>query len=220
MALTYNIFLIKLPYVLVSVGCLIYLGRDNIRKAWNWIKNHKKASIGIGVGVVTIGIAGIIVLKDTLLQLLYFFLPINYIDYIARHPIEIAKLFAGKWIEMFINLYSGMKGENLLPYPILVVAILMMLKKQQPVIKRVWFAFLFGLMVMVIILVGYTLTPPDYGTIWGIGYRYLLPFMVVGTLCLPAGNEKTEKIAVQIMPLAIFVTTTVTLITWFVTWSV
>ena len=220
LALTYNVFLIKLPYVLVSIGLLIYLGKDNIKKLWNWIKNHRKATIGIGLGIVAAGVAVVVVLKDILLQLLYFFLPINYIDYIAAHPVEIAKLFVGKWIEMFINLYSGMKGENLFPYPILVVAILMMLKKQQPVIKRIWFAVLFGLMIFVIILVGYTLTPPDYGTIWGIGYRYLLPFMVVGTLCLPAGNEKTEKIAVQIMPLTIYVTMTVTLITWFVGWSV
>ncbi len=220
LVLIYFVFIMKVPYMIIAVGLFLYLGKDNVAKAWNWIKNHKKATVGIGVGVVAAAAAAVVALKDTLLQLLYFFLPINYINYIAEHPLEIGKLFVGKWIEMFINLYSGMKGENLLPYPILVVAILMMLKKQQPVIKRVWFAFLFGFMIMVIVLVGYTLTPPDYGQIWGIGYRYLLPFMVVGTLCLPAGNEKTEKIAVQIMPLAIFVTMTVTIITWFVGWSV
>ena len=220
LVLIYFVFIMKVPYMIIAVGMFLYLGKDNVAKAWNWIKNHKKATVGIGVGIVAAGLAVVTALKDTLLLVLYFFLPINYMEYIAGHPLEIAKLFVGKWIEMFINLYSGMKGENLLPYPILVVAILLMLKKQQPIIKRVWFAFLFGLMVMVIVLVGYTLTPPDYGQIWGIGYRYLLPFMVVGTLCLPAGNEKTEKIAVQIMPLAIFVTMTVTLITWFVRWSV
>ena len=218
--LIYFIYVMKIPYMIIALGMFLYLGKDNIEREWNWIKDHKKISIGIGTGIIAAGAVVVVAKKDLLLQLLYFFLPINYIDYIVGHPLEIAKLFIGKWIEMFINLYSGMKGENLLPYPILVVAILLLLKKQQPIIKRAWFAFLFGVMVMVIVLVGYTLTPPDYGTIWGIGYRYLLPFMVVGTLCLPAGNEKTEKIAVQMMPLAIFVTMTVTLITWFVTWSV
>lgn len=220
LVLIYFIYVMKIPYMIIALGMFFYLGKDNVIREWNWIKNHKKTSVGIGIAIIVAAATVVIAKKDTILQVLYFFLPINYIDYIATHPLQIAKLFVGKWIEMFINLYSGMKGENLLPYPILLVAILMMLKKQQPVIKRVWFAFLFGLMVMVIVLVGYTLTPPDYGTIWGIGYRYLLPFMVVGTLCLPAGNEKTEKIAVQIMPLAIFVTMTVTLITWFVRWSV
>lgn len=220
LALIYFIYVMKIPYMIIALGMFFYLGKDNVIREWNWIKNHKKTSVGIGIAIIASAATVVIAKKDTILQVLYFFLPINYIDYIATHPLQIVKLFVGKWIEMFINLYSGMKGENLLPYPILLVAILMMLKKQQPVIKRVWFAFLFGLMVMVIVLVGYTLTPPDYGTIWGIGYRYLLPFMVVGTLCLPAGNEKTEKIAVQIMPLAIFVTMTVTLITWFVRWSV
>jgi len=100
------------------------------------------------------------------------------------------------------------------------VGILMMLKKEQPIIKRVWFALLFAVLMLVIVLVGYTLTPPDYGQIWGIGYRYILPFMIVGTLCLPAGNDKTHAVAVQLMPLAIFVTMTSTVITYFVGWSV
>lgn len=220
LVLIYFIYVMKIPYMIIALGMFFYLGKENVEREWNWIKKNKKISIGIGAGIIAAGVAVVVAKKDYLLQLLYFFLPINYIDYIAGHPVEIAKLFAGKWIEMFMNLFSGMNGENIFPYPIMVVAILMMLKEQQPVIKRVWFAFLFGLMVMVIVLVGYTLTPPDYGTIWGIGYRYLLPFMVVGTICLPAGNEKTEKVAIQMMPLAIFVTMTVTLITWFVTWSV
>lgn len=218
--LTYSIMKMKLPYILISAGLLIYLGKDNIEKEWNWVKNHKKITIGIVIMVFLVGIAGVVVLKDVLLDMLYQFLPLNYIVYIVEHPFEILKLFAGKWIEMWISLFSGMQGTNLLPYPIMVFGILMMLKKEQPVIKRVWFAFLFAALILVIVLVGYTLTPPDYGTIWGIGYRYLLPFMIVGALCLPAGNEKTHKLAVNLMPIAIFVTMTSTVITYFVRWSV
>jgi len=220
LVLTYSIMKMKLPYILISAGLLIYLGKDNVVKIWNWIRQHKKAAIGIGVGVVVVGIAGVVVLKDVLLGMLYQFLPLNYIQYIAAHPVEILKLFAGKWIEMWVSLFMGMRGSNLLPYPIAVFAICMMLKKEQPVIKRAWFAFLFAVLVLVIVLVGYTLTPPDYGQIWGIGYRYLLPFMIVGAIALPAGNEKTHAVAVKLMPLAIFVTMTSTVITYFVGWSV
>lgn len=218
--LTYSILKMKLPYILISAGMLIYLGKENVEKIWNWMKAHKKATIAIGTGVVIVGIAGVIVLKDVLLGMLYQFLPLPYIQYMVAHPVEILKMFAGKWIEMWISLFMGMRGSNLFPYPILVFAICMMLKKEQPIIKRAWFAFLFAVLILVIVLVGYTLTPPDYGQIWGIGYRYILPFMIVGSICLPVGNEKTEKIAVNLMPLAIFVTMTSTMITYFVRWSV
>ena len=218
--LTYSIMKMKLPYILISVGMLLYLGKENITKILDWIKMHKKAAIGIGIGVVAVGIAGVVVLKDVLLGMLYQFLPLPYIQYIAAHPFDILKLFAGKWIELWISLFMGMSGSNLFPYPIAVFVLCMMLKKEQPVIKRAWFAFLFAALMLVIVLVGYTLTPPDYGVIWGVGYRYLLPFMIVGTVCLPAGNEKTQSIAVKLMPLAIFVTMTSTVITYFVGWSV
>lgn len=220
LALTYSIMKMKLPYILLAAGLLLYLGQENVAKIWNWIKTHKKQSAGILIGVLGLGTVGCVLLKDALLGALYQFLPLAYIQYIAAHPFAILKLFAGKWVWMWINLYSGMKGRNLLPYAILVFVICMLLKKEQPVIKRAWFALLFAVMVLVIVLVGYTLTPPDYGTIWGIGYRYLLPFMIVGTLCLPAGNEKTHAVAVKLVPLAAFVTMTSTIITYFVGWSV
>lgn len=218
--ITYSVLEMKLPYVLISVGLLIYLGKENIGKQMDWIKTHKKQSIVITIVVAVLGICGVIVLKDTLLGMLYQFLPLNYITYIVAHPFDILKLFAGAWIGLWLSLFKGMMGTNLLPYPIMVVGILMMLKKDQTIIKRVWFALLFGLLMLVIVLVGYTLTPPDYGVIWGIGYRYLLPFMIVGCLCLPAGNEKTDIVAKQMMPVAIFVTMVSTIINYVVLWSV
>lgn len=218
--ITYSILEMKLPYVLISAGLLLYLGKENIAKQMEWIKEHKKLSIGLAIGVVVIGVAGVVVLKDTLLGMLYQFLPLNYITYIVAHPFAILKLFAGAWIGLWLSLFQGMKGSNWLPYPIMVVGILMMLKKEQPIIKRMWFALLFGILMLVIVLVGYTLTPPDYGIIWGIGYRYVLPFMIAGCLCLPAGNDKTDVVAKQIMPVAIFVTMTSTIINYIALWSV
>lgn len=218
--ITYSILEMKLPYVLISAGLLLYLGKENIAKQIDWIKGHKKLSIGLAVGVAVIGIAGVVVLKNTLLGMLYQFLPLNYITYIMAHPLAILKLFAGAWIGLWLSLFKGMMGSSWFPYPIVVVGILMMLKKRQPIIKRVWFALLFGILMLVIVLVGYTLTPPDYGVIWGIGYRYVLPFMIAGCLCLPAGNDKTDIVAKQIMPVAIFVTMISTIINYIVLWSV
>lgn len=218
--LTYNIVQTKFPYAVISVGVLAYLGKDNVAKAWNWIKSHKKAASAIAVAAAMAIIGTVVLFKDKLLNFIYAFLPQTHIEYILENPGEIAKLFSAKWVDICINLYSGMKGESLIPYTILVVVLLAMLKKELPMAKRVWFTILFGVMVMVIVLVGYTLSPADYGAIEEIGYRYLLPFLVVGALVLPSGNEKTERIAVKIMPLAIFVNLATTMITWIVGWSV
>lgn len=220
LALTYNILMMKFPYILISLGLLVYLEKENVEKAWNWIKNHKKKSIVIGCGIGVIGILGMILMKDLLLTFVYSFLPQTHITYMLAHPAEIFKLFIEKWGFMCVNLVFGMNGEFFIPYIIFVVGILIMMKKQLPVQKRIWFGVLFGILVMVIVLAGYSLTPADNGAIEEIGYRYLLPFLVIGAIALPSGNENTEKYAKQLMPLAIFVTMTTTMITWIVGWSV
>lgn len=218
--LSFNIMRMKLPYILISIGLLIYLEKDNIRKLISWIKEYKTPSIIMGAGILTVGAVGIVVFRNSIMGLVYSFLPETHITYMFAHPGEIFKLFVEKWCFMCVNLLSGMNGEFFIPYAIFVFAILMMLKKQLPAKKRIWFGVLFGILIMVIVLAGYSLSPADYGKIEEIGYRYLLPFLVVGALALPAGNEQTEKFAKQIMPFAIFVTMTTTMITWIVGWSV
>ena len=218
--LTLNILMMKFPYILISLGLLVYLEKENVEKAWTWINNHKKQSVTIAGGVMVLVCVGLLLMKDVVLTFVYTILPQTHITYIAAHPVEIAKLFIEKWGFMCINVLYGMNGEFFVPYVIFVFSILVMLKKQLPMRKRIWFGTLFGILIMVIVLAGYSLSPADHGTIEGIGYRYLLPFLVVGAIALPSGNEKTQKIAKQLMPLAVFVTTTTTMITWIVGWSV
>ena len=131
----------------------------------------------------------------------------------------IVTLFGNKWVEMFKQLLSSMNGSNRIPYWFMAGVILLFSKKTQPVWKRIVIAAVFSAMIMVIVLVGYTMTPPDYGSIWGITFRYLMPFVSFGALCLPAGNENTEKVAVQFIPVCIFVMMSQTLMSWMIGWS-
>lgn len=219
--LTYSIMSMKIPYILVCIGMLIYLGRDNFNKLVDFVKAHKKpvlivVVIGIVIVALTIGLMD----KTIILNLIYSFLPEWHLTFILDNPGYIMHLFVNKWFEMIPNLYAGMNGASIISYPIAIVVLIAMLKRTQPLWKRFIYALLFAVMIMVIVLVGYTLTPPDYGVIWGITYRYLFPFVIVGALCLPSGNEKTEAVAQKLIPICIFLTTSSTLLNWLVGGSI
>ena len=219
--LTYNIVSMKVPYVLVCIGLLLYLGKDNFPKLVGFLKKQKKitiilASIVIGVILFTMMVLG----KELIIQALYSFVDKEYVDYILQNKRHIYDLFTAKWVEMMEQLFVAMDGYNVVPYPIMIIGILLLVKKNQPIIKKAWFIVLFATMVMVIVLVGYTLTPPDYGVIWGITFRYILPFVILAALALPMGTDTTERIAKKLVPISIYVTTGATMLAWLVEWSV
>ena len=144
----------------------------------------------------------------------------EHIIYILQNKRYIYGLFTAKWVEMIKQLFVAMCGYNYIPYPIMVIGILLLMKKNQSIIKKVGFATLFAVMVMAIVLVGYTLTPPDYGVIWGITFRYILPFVIIAALCLPMGTDATDRVGKKLVPISIYVTTGTSLITWLVQWSI
>ncbi len=219
--LTYNIIIMKIPYIIVCAGMLVYLGKDNFIKLIELAKKDRKITvIATGCIVVCMVIGLIIIDKTIFLNLIFKFLPEEHFYYILENPGYIYNLFIRKWWELLENLYVGMDGKAIISYPITIVILIAMLKKNQPLIKRFIYAALFAVMIMVIVLVGYIMTPPDYGVVWGVSYRYLLPFVLTGALCLPSGNEKSEAVAKSLMPICIFVVTISTLLAWCVWWSV
>ena len=219
--LTYNIVVMKIPYVIICLGILLYLGKDNISQIVNFLKKQRKAAIVMVCFATIAAFLSIVLLnKDMLLGKMYSFLPKEHIEYILQNKRYIFSLLTDKWGEMLKQLFTAMCGHNYIPYPIMIIGILLFLKKNQSIPKKVGFAMLFSLMVMVIVLVGYTLTPPDYGTIWGISFRYILPFVIVGALSFPVGTDSTEKIAKKFVPVSIYLATGTSLIAWLVEWSV
>lgn len=219
--LLYNIVVMKLPYAIICIVMLIYLTRDNFAKVLSFIDKYKKYVIPAFCAVLLLLIVWLLSTGGAVIgNIIYRFVPKTHVDYITDNPGYIFKLFVNKWIEMIIQLYHGMKGGNFFPYPILLVGILLFTKKLMPLWKRFIIAIVSGIMVMVIVLVGYTMTPPDFGYIWGITYRYLLPFAGFGALCLPSGNETTEKTAEKLIPLCLFVMMSKTLMSWLIGWNI
>lgn len=218
--LSYHVTVMKLPYVLVCVGTLICLTKDNFKRALEFIKAYKKYVIPTMVCLVVAAIIVLVVSHFELVwHLIYRVVPPSHVNYILANKRYIVTLFEYKWVEMFKQLLSSMNGSNRIPYWFMAGAILLFSKKTQPVWKRIVIAAVFSAMIMVIVLVGYTMTPPDYGSIWGITFRYLMPFVSFGALCLPAGNENTEKVAVQFIPVCVFVMMSQTLMSWMIGWS-
>ena len=219
-ALSCNVLLMKVPYIIISLGLLVYLEKENVYRAWEWIKTHKNHALKITGSFVIVTTGLLVFARNAVVTFVHYFLPQTHIEYIFAHPVEVMMVFVKKWFFMCINLVSGMNGEFLVPYVIFVFIILAMMKKQLPIKKRIWFVGVFATLIMVIVLAGYSMSAPDSGVIEEIGYRYLLPFLVVGAIALPSGNDKTEAVAKKLMPLAIFATMTTTMITWIVGWSV
>ena len=221
LVLSYSIVKMKIPYLFVCIGTLIYLTKDNFKKILCFTKKYKRYVIPAIVILIILAVtASILDGGKFILSYVYWLVPKTHVDYMIANPKYILALFSNKWLEMTGQLYGEMKGCNRFPYTLMIVLVLLFMKKSQPLWKRFGIAVVFGAMIMVIVLVGYTMTPPDYGYIWGITYRYLLPFVSFGALCLPSGNEKTEKIAVQFVPLCIFVMMSQTLMSWLVGWSI
>lgn len=217
--LSYNIIKMKIPYGIICLGTLILLTKENFKIASDFIKKYKKKVIWIGGGILALACVGIIFSGGAFIwKLVYSFVPKAHVDYIFENPNYIYMLFSNKWFEMVRQLYDSMKGGNRISYPGMMIVLILLMKKEYPVWKRLAVALIFGVMIMVIVLVGYTLTPPYHGVIWGITFRYLLPFVSYGALCLPAGNEKTEKISMKLAPLCIFFMVSQTLLSWAIGW--
>ena len=47
---------------------------------------------------------------------------------------------------------------------------------------------------------GYIMTKPDYGEIWGIGVRYMIPLIPILALALGVGNDKTDELVQKHAP--------------------
>lgn len=218
--LSYSVVKMKVPYAIICLGAMIYLTKDNFGKALRFCKQYKRLVVSGLLGIFAMVVLGMFVFNDRVWELLYGFVPKAHVDFITANPDYIKTLFYDKWKEMIRQLYRSMKGSNRIPYPLMVVVLLLFMKKEQPIWKRGMFLFVSSIMTMVIVLVGYTLTPPDYGMIWGITFRYLLPFVSFVALCLPAGNENTQRIATSLVPLCIFVMVSQTLMSWLIGWRV
>lgn len=216
--LSYGITKMKMPCFLFCTAVLFVLKKENLGKIIRCWKNHWRILAPCAAGAAVL--AGIWVAFGGGLQFflskLYSFVPEWHVGYILEHPGYIVRLFGHEFYNQLRGLYYALNGANKIPYAMALIVSLLLCKREMPQWKRLLFAASFGIMVLTIILVGYTFTPPDYGSIWGLSFRYLLPFLPMAALAAPWGTERSQNAARTAYPTIIVVVVTVTSISWLV----
>ena len=190
----------KLPYIILCLGGLLILEKESIQKITKWFKQYKSyLYVVFGLIFVTIVLAEY---KNKLITTkLYGFLPKEHIEFIFNNKRYIMSLFTRKFIQQIKELYACMNTIPVISYSLVVIFAMLFSTKVFSNYKKIWFLVIFILTVFEMILVGFTLTPPDFGQIWGITYRYLLPAVIVLLLSLRCGNERTQRVVEAFVPL-------------------
>lgn len=202
--LVYQVYLMKMPYALLCMGFILLLGKENF--SWLPWEKIRKYKVQIVMAVAAFGIIAVVYLivirkGDIFLSVIYQFLPQPYMEYILTHFKEFMIMYLQKGRGLIKETFLSLRSSYYISYGVMACLILVFSRKRFSVIYKCYHVFLYLCMLGMIVLVGYTLTPPDYGQIWGITYRYMLPALPILGLALPFGNEKTEYYVNQIYPL-------------------
>ena len=183
--LVYWIFRIKIPYAIICLGFLPMLIE----------KKPSKKVMGL-IAVLAVALVGVMVVKREaiLYQGIGIVMPIEHWNYWMENFRWVTYMILRKGKNLMRETMDALRGNGLIPYSGLMLLAAVLTKKTYGIIKKLYSLFLFFLMLLVVVLFGYSLTPPDYGDIVGVTYRYVLPFVPLFLLALPAGNETTEKV--------------------------
>lgn len=217
LAVVSQVLLIKFPYALLCLGFLPFLRRENFMFITKErLYRYRKGLAAGGVLLVVLLSVGLFILNgaDLVMRVVYAMLPKEYIDYILGHFGEITRLFLWRGKDLLLETVESLRGSYFVPYSLLMLVVLLLSKKQFQVGWKCYQAFLFLCMLGMVVLVGYTLTPPDYGMIWGITYRYMLPSIPALALAIPLGTEKTQQYAEQVYPIVLLGTVFSSCLRW------
>lgn len=215
--LLYMIYKMKAPYAIFCLGFLLLLKKDNFAfLPWDFIKKHKYKIAGIIIGVCVLGIGYLAGIRrgDILLAMVHQFVPQEHIDYILANPGVFGHLYLNKFWQLLLETKTSLRGSYYISYNWIFLIGMVFTCRRFSILNKCYQAFLFLLLVGMIVLAGYTLTPPDYGQIWGITYRYILPAVPALGFIFPLGTEKTECYAEQIYPMVFIAAVTASCLLW------
>ena len=214
LVLVYNIVKMKPPYILLCAGILMLLNKNNLQKiVFLWAQKRKWIVVIASTVAAFCGIV-MVCFRNEIINIIYNFVPQEHILYIIQNPKLIFTMFCSKWVQQLGELLQSLNGKGFIPYSIVLILSLAACKKELKVWKKAVLVFTFIALIWSIILVGFTLTPPDYGSIWGITFRYLLPALPLIALVLPVGTEKTQETVRQFYPALIVVNLTISCVGW------
>lgn len=215
--LVYQVLKMKAPYALFCLGFLLLLKKENFAfLPWKFIREHKwKVAAGV---VLVCGLAAVYLFGirhgDIFMAAIHWFVPQEHIDYILTNTGAFAHLFLHRCKDLFWETKDCLSGSYYLSYGWIFFFVLLLSKRQFSIPLKCYPAFLFFAMLGVVVLVGYTWTPADYGQIVGVTYRYVLPFLPAAGFVLPFGTEKTEYYVEQIYPMVFIAAVAASCLAW------
>lgn len=122
----------------------------------------------------------------------------THLQYALSHPSEVARVMWDRYktiikidIPVAVNGFRYQFGNR---YILLLVVILLLSKKVLTYKEKIYSIMVFGVIWFSIIVVGYTWQAPDYGSIWGISPRYMIPMLPLLSTVLCFGNDKTDRV--------------------------
>lgn len=128
----------------------------------------------------------------------------THLQYVLSHPSEVAKVMWDRYKTIIkIDIPVAVNGfryqfEN--RYIWLLVVILLLSKKVLTYKEKIYSILVFCMIWFSIIVVGYTWQAPDYGSIWGISPRYMIPMLPLLFTVLCFGNDKTDRVVNMTAP--------------------
>ncbi len=215
--LVLQVLRMKLPYALLCLGFLLLLKKENFSfLPWSLLNAHRVWLIAAGAALCGAAALYLIGIRkgDLLLQVVYQFVPKEHAEYFCAHFWSYTHMFLGRGKGLLVETYHAMHGSCLVSYALFAAVVLLLCERTCNLWCRCYQVFLFLCMLGMVVLVGYTFMPPDYGAIWGVTYRYILPSLPILALALPFGTQKTQEAVEQIYPLPLVVLASAPCLTW------
>ena len=196
-----GITITKMPVALV-VGLLLLLRKDNfprMEEVWKRLM----IQFGLMACMMLVSIAGYVLTTgnddeqnaDLEVQETADTTSMSHLQYLIEYPKETAEIFLNELSGIVEKHEKAVNGYNYqMGYLYIIIgAILLLLNKK---IFNKWekiyvFLLCFGIW-MLILWVAFTWMPPTYGSIWGVGPRYLFAIIPMLWACVCCGNADTD----------------------------
>lgn len=217
LVLVLQVGLMKMPYALLCLGFFLLLKKENFSfLPWSLLKEHRCKLIAAGAVLCGAALVYSIGIRkgDFILRAVYLFVPREHVEYFFSYFGTCVHMFLGRGKGLLIETYHAMHGSCYVSYALFAAVVLLLCKRTCGVWCKCYQVFLFFCMLGMVVLVGYTFMPPDFGSIWGVTYRYILPSLPILALALPMGTQKTEEAVEQIYPLPLVVLASASCLTW------
>ena len=208
--LTISIGVEKLPYILCPLTALCLLTRDNF-KILNaaFFKKHIKAVIALLVAFILLIVFGLTVFPGTerICAVIYeSFVGKEHILFYFQNFRIMTHMFLHSGKMLLLDLW-GWLWAGRFSYGWIAGILLLFSKRDLGIIRKAIFVLSFGFLLYIIVWVGYSWMPVDwgliYGTVWGVAFRYVVPFLPMLMLAIPFGNDKTQHVVEEIWPVTL-----------------